>query len=103
MCFPSKWLKNNFTEEERPRASGSKPAGEAERPASVPADKPATNGTTVATNGGSKSFKTAIVIYTMYGHIASREYEQSLHSLYQCNRLAYGPLFRQLLNPSRPA
>jgi hypothetical protein len=73
MCFPSKWLRNNFTEEERPRASGSKPTGEAERPANVPADKPTTNGTTTTTDAGSKTFKTAIVIYTMYGHIANRE------------------------------
>ena len=73
MCFPSKWLKKNFSDEDKPRASGSEPAKTAEKPTSKPADKPAPNGTTVSTKERSRTFKTAIVIYTMYGHIASRE------------------------------
>lgn len=64
-------MKKNFSEEERPRASGSTPTREAEKPADVPTSKPATNGTTVAAKQGSKTFRTAIVIYTMYGHITS--------------------------------
>jgi len=64
MCFPSKWLKRNFAEEERPEANGSNPA-------SKPADQPVTNNATVATKENStKTFKTAIVIYTLHGHIA---------------------------------
>ena len=73
MCFPSKWLKKNFSEEERPRASGSGQTREAEKPADLPADKPATNGTTVVAKEGSKTPRTAIVIYSIYGHITSRE------------------------------
>ena len=77
MCFPSKWLKKNFSEEDRPRASNPEPTKTAEKPASKPAagpaTKPTTNGIDVPTKEGSKTFKTAIVIYTMYGHIASRQ------------------------------
>jgi len=73
MCFPSKWLKNNFSEEERPKASSSKSTKATEQPASRSADEPATSGTTVPTKVGPKTFKTAVVIYSMYGHIASRE------------------------------
>ena len=66
MCFPSKWLKKNFADEERPATAATpRPAGDT--------DKPTTNGTTVTAKDTPKSFKTAIVIYTMYGHIASRE------------------------------
>jgi len=72
MCFPSKWLKKNFSEEEKPESSGSNSTTPAEKPASKPAAKP-TIDTDVSTKKGSKTFKTAIVIYTMYGHIASRE------------------------------
>lgn len=74
MCFPSKWLKKNFSEDGEPRNSGSVAAKEAKKPAREPADKPVANDTAVPTNGDStKTLKTAIVIYTMYGHIASRE------------------------------
>ena len=81
MCFPSKWLKKNFSED-RPRAAGSEATKTTETPASKAAgkaaDKPTTNGTTVSTRERSKTFKIAIVIYTMYGHIASSESKRSL-------------------------
>jgi len=75
MCFPSKWLKKNFSEEDKPNPSGSNSTTPAEKPASKPAAKPTTSNadTDVSTKKGSKTFKTAIVIYTMYGHIVSRE------------------------------
>lgn len=72
MCFPSKWLKKNFVEEETPTASGSKSAREAGKSASEPITN---NGTVAAKESSAKAFKTAIVIYSMYGHIASRESE----------------------------
>lgn len=75
MCFPSKWLKKNFSEEDKPESSGSNSATPAEKPASKPAAKP-TIDTDVSAK--KKTFKTAIVIYTMYGHIASRESRPSL-------------------------
>ena len=89
MCFPSKWLKKNFSDEDKPKATGSKPTKAAEK-------SPA-NGTTVSTKGQPKPLKTAIVIYTMYGHIASRESRQSLRdpSVSVTN-------LHQLLNRSRP-
>lgn len=71
MCFPSKWLKKNFSEEATPAPSGSGPTKTVEKPASKPADTP-TNSATVAKEDP-KTLKIAIVIYTMYGHIASRE------------------------------
>lgn len=75
MCFPSKWLKKNFSEEDKPESSGSNSTTPAEKPASKPAAKP-TIDTDVSAK--KKTFKTAIVIYTMYGHIASRESRPSL-------------------------
>ncbi|KAF9645896.1 NADH-quinone oxidoreductase [Thelephora ganbajun] len=63
MCFPSKWLKKNFSEEDKPKSSASK--------STKATEKPATNGTAVSTKKVPKTLKTAIVIYTMYGHIAS--------------------------------
>ena len=69
MCFPSKWLKKNFSDEDKPKASSSKPTKATEK-------SPA-NGTTVSTQVPPKPLKTAIVIYTLYGHIASREYKRS--------------------------
>lgn len=85
MCFPSKWLKSNFSEEDKPKASGSQSADTVEKPASKstakPVAKPTTNGTTTPTTvpakKDSKTSKTAIVIYTMYGHIASRASQRS--------------------------
>ena len=76
MCFPSKWLKKNFSEEETPAPSGSGPTKAAENPASEPAGAPV-NGATVVANEDSKTLKIAIVIYTVYGHIATREPKRS--------------------------
>ena len=109
MCFPSKWLKKNFSDEDRPDAPGptptkaeEKPAKAAEKPAT--ASKPAINGTTASTKEGLKTLKTAIIIYTMYGHIASREPKRSpydpsanLLTIISCS------LSRQLPNRSKPA
>ena len=79
MCFPSKWLKKNFVEEETPRASSSKPTEEVKKPA----NEPVTNNVSVATRDHTtKTFKTAIVIYTMFGHIATSESKQSLYEPY---------------------
>jgi hypothetical protein len=75
MCFPSKWLKKNFSEEDRPREDRPRAA---ERPADGPVEK-ATNGTTAPAKESPRTFKTAIVIYSMYGHIASRESKSSSH------------------------
>jgi hypothetical protein len=74
MCFPSKWLKRNFSEEETPAPSGSEPTNTAENPAGEPAAAPANGatGTTIAKEDPNAP-KIAIVIYTMFGHIATRE------------------------------
>jgi len=75
MCFPSRWLKKNFSDEDKPKPSGSESTTTAEKPTSTPAAKPAakpaTNDIDVSAKKGSKTPKIAIVIYTMYGHVAS--------------------------------
>lgn len=75
MCFPSKWLKKNFSDEDKPTASGSK--------STKTAEKSTANGTTVSSKERPKTLKTAIVIYTMYGHIASRKSTRPLRSFRQ--------------------
>ena len=70
MCFPSKWLKKNFSDEDTPNPRRTKAP---EKPAEKPADNATTSGTAVSTQERPGTFRTAIVIYTMYGHISSRE------------------------------
>jgi len=80
MCFPSKWLKKNFSDEDKPKAVSSKPTKATEKspPNGTKAtEKSRANDTTVSSKGQPKPLKTAIVIYTMYGHIASRESRRS--------------------------
>jgi hypothetical protein len=81
MCFPSKWLKNNFSEEDKPKPSGPESTTTAKKPASKPAVEPTTSNADIPTKKDPKTFKTAIVIYTMYGHIASRESQRSICDL----------------------
>jgi len=96
MCFPSKWLKKNFSEGDKTEPSGSKSTTTTEKPTSKPADKPAAKPTTndieVPATKGPKTFKTAIVIYTMYGHIASRESLRSLCDLSVNRHSQTGPI-----------
>ena len=59
MCFPGKRLKNNHAEDAKP-APKSTPASSAPAPA-----------TQTAAAANMSSPKVAIIIYSMYGHVAS--------------------------------
>ena len=59
MCFPGKRLKNIFSDDDKKPASTKKPSSSPPAPATTPA--PAST---------MSSPKVAIVIYSMYGHIA---------------------------------
>ena len=61
MCFPGKRLKNIFSDDDKKPASTKKPSSSTPAPATTPA--PAST---------MSSPKVAIVIYSMYGHIAKR-------------------------------
>jgi len=62
MCFPSKRQQNNFSETESGAVKDKKPAAVASTPPQSP--------TTTNTSDKMAGPKVAIVIYTMYGHIA---------------------------------
>jgi hypothetical protein len=67
MCFPNKKQKDNFTDSDKPIAKTTK--AEASSSSSLPPAKP--EASTTQTNGTmSRSPKVAIVIYTLYHHIA---------------------------------
>jgi hypothetical protein len=91
MCFPNKWSKKNFDDDEKPTKSKAKAAATpaAEKTDSHKTD-PSTTTTLAPKVGGPKI---AIVIYSMYGHITK--------SMFHCcrTRLTSNPA-SQWLKPS---
>ncbi|KZP26025.1 hypothetical protein FIBSPDRAFT_363468 [Athelia psychrophila] len=65
MCFPGKRQKANFTEDKKPATSSATST-------STPASKPTTTTSATASIMIMSGPKIAIVIYSMYGHIAKR-------------------------------
>lgn len=95
MCFPNKRQKDNFndtTQQNNIKAATSAPASSSQPPTSTTAP---TNGppvllptTTTDTNLDMSAPKVAIVIYTMYGHIAKRTL-----MIFFCRLISSLPLF----------
>ena len=67
MCFPGKRLKKTFSDDIE-----SKPKPKPAAPAPAPAKSSPAAATSTPTKASAMSPKVAIVIYSMYGHIATR-------------------------------
>jgi NAD(P)H dehydrogenase (quinone) len=70
MCFPNKHQKSNF-EEQQPSSQPQQPTQQESTSSAPP--PPATASTTAITTTAMAP-KVAIVIYSMYGHVAKRMY-----------------------------
>lgn len=68
MCFPSKRMKNNLADPEKP--TGTKGSAASSAPSTTAPTPAPTTTTTPATTSTKMAPKVAIVIYSMYGHIA---------------------------------
>ena len=80
-CFPCKSLGKNFKEDNeppkpKPESNGKKEDGKEEAKPAAPAAAPAAAATTAETKEGPR---VAIIIYSMYGHIATRKSLQSFN------------------------
>ncbi|KAL4068474.1 benzoquinone reductase [Scleroderma yunnanense] len=67
MCFPTKRQKNNFTDAEPTRSSNRAGESKSANPAPAPSAVPAISSVSQGTSNGPR---VAIVIYSLYGHIA---------------------------------
>nr|VWP01316.1 Polygalacturonase (PG) (EC (Pectinase) [Ganoderma boninense] len=101
MCFPGKRLKNNHADDAAPPAKF--PPTPAAPPASAPATQPATSATM-------SSPKVAIVIYSMYGHIAklAESVKQGVESaggsvtIYQISETLPEEILAKMHAPAKP-
>ena len=71
-CFPCKSLGKNFKEDNEPPKSKPESNGKKEESKAEPAAAPATSADAAEAKEGPKI---AIIIYSMYGHIAGRKYQ----------------------------